>query len=337
MTQRLTQRFGRLFSTVALFAMASATSCDGCDGGRGGGGGGGGGGSSSWLVGQGGLMLRLDEAGRMGRYPLENHGDLLAIACWGANRAWVAGEGGALLTTEDAGATWRAVDVGSKTKLRTVAIAEKGHVFVAGDDGLFRVSTDGGLTFTTVVAPAVIWTSVAPRHDGSAALLTTAGGDIYRYDGSSLALVAAAPAGGLHAVALAMDGVTAVAVGEGGAMLVSTDGGQRWHDRPSGTTRALRDVWLLGNDGKGLFAVGDGGVLVSGATEAGDGATPRSLGEDLTLRGLHLEASGRGAIVGDRGAVFSTSDFGTSWSRVEANELRDIFAVDALGEDHEHL
>jgi len=332
-------KFGRFFSTLALLGMISAASCESCDGGSGRGtsSGGGGGGTSSWLVGRGGLMLNLDEHGRMGRYPLETGDDLLAIACWGSSRAWVAGDEGLLLHTEDAGATWRSVDVGSKTRLRAVAIAEKGHVFVAGDEGLFRVATDWGTTWQTVAAPRVQWTSVAPRHDGGEALLTTAGGDIYRWDGKALALVAAAPAGGLHAIALSEDGVIAVAVGEGGAMLVSSDGGQRWRDRPSGTTRTLRDVWLIGADGKSVYAVGDGGVLVRGWTETSDGATPRSLGQNLVLRGLHLEASGRGAIVGDRGSMFVTRDFGESWSVVETGDSRDIFAVDALGADHQHL
>jgi photosystem II stability/assembly factor-like uncharacterized protein len=338
-TTGVTGRFGRLFSTVALVGLVSAASCESCDGGsgRGSSSGGGGGGTSSWLVGRGGLMLNLDEHGRMGRYPLETRGDLLSIACWGSSRAWVAGDQGLLMTTEDAGVTWRSVDVGGKTRLRAVAIAEKGRVFVAGEEGLFRVTADAGLTWQTVPAPAVVWTSVAARHDGSQALLTTAGGDIYRYDGQALSLVAAKPARGLESITLSQDGLVAVAVGEGGAMLVSTDGGQRWFDRPSGTTRTLRDVWLIGADGKSVYAVGDGGVLVRGWTETSDGATPRSLGEGLVLRGLHLEASGHGAIVGDHGSMFVTHDFGDTWAPVQTGEARDIFAVDALGADHQHL
>jgi len=332
-------RFGRLFSTVALFAMISASSCESCDGGAGHGtsSGGGGGGTSSWLVGRGGLMMNMDQHGRMGRYPLDTRGDLLAIACWGSARAFVAGDDGLLMSTEDAGATWRTVDLGTRTRLRAVAVAEKGRVFAAGDDGLFVVSPDWGWTWQVVAAPAVAWTSVAPRHDGQGALLTTAAGDIYRWDGTALSLAAAAPAAGLNAIALSEDGLIAVAVGEGGAMLVSGDGGQRWRDRPSGTTRSLRDVWLIGADGKGVYAVGDGGVLVRGWSETGDGATPRTLGEDLTLRGLHLQASGHGAIVGDRGSMFVTTDFGESWTRVATGDDRDIFAVDALGPDHQHL
>jgi photosystem II stability/assembly factor-like uncharacterized protein len=327
----------RLFSTLALFAMVSAASCESCDGGTGHGSGGGGGGTSSWLVGRGGLMLNLDEHGRMGRYPLETRGDLLAIACWGSARAFVSGDDGLLMATEDAGVTWRTIDVGSKTRLRAVAIADNAHIFAAGDDGVFLVSPDWGWNWTAVAAPKVVWTSVAPRHDGGAALLTTASGDIYRYDGKELALVAAAPAGGLNAIAWSMDGQIAVAVGEGGAMLVSSDGGQRWRDRPSGTTHTLHDVWLIGEDGKSLYAVGEGGVLVRGWSETGDGATPRSLGENLVLRGLHLQASGHGAIVGDRGSMFVTHDFGDSWTPVETGVDSDIFAVDAVGADHQHL
>jgi photosystem II stability/assembly factor-like uncharacterized protein len=86
-----------------------------------------------------------------------------------------------------------------------------------------------------------------------------------------------------------------------------------------------------------VYAVGDGGVLVRGWSETGDGATPRTLGEDLTLRGLHLQASGHGAIVGDRGSMFVTTDFGESWTRVATGDDRDIFGVDALGPDHQHL
>jgi photosystem II stability/assembly factor-like uncharacterized protein len=324
---------------VALFALVSASSCESCDGGtgHGTGSGGGGGGTASWLVGRAGLMMKMDEQGRMGRYPLQTRGDLLAITCWGSARAFVAGDGGLLLSTEDGGATWRAIDTGSTARLRAVAVAEKGRVFVAGDGGVFLVSPDWGWTWQTVAAPSVAWTSVAPSHDGQVALLTTASGDIYRYDGIALTLALAAAGPGLEAVALSMDGSMGVAVGEGGAMLVSSDGGQRWRNRPTGTTRTLRDVWLIGNDGKSVYAVGDGGVLVRGWTETGDGATPRSLGENLTLRGLHLRASGQGAIVGDHGTVFVTADFGDSWTPVVTGDDRDIFSVDALGADHEHL
>jgi photosystem II stability/assembly factor-like uncharacterized protein len=330
--------FGRHFTMLALCALVGAASCESCDGGSGGGhSGGGGGGTSSWLVGRDALMLNVDQLGHMGRYPLQTKGDLLAIACWGASRAWVAGDNGLLLNTEDAGVTWHTVDTGTPARLRAVAIAEKGHVFVAGDEGVFRASSDNGLTWQVVSAPNVVFTGVAPHHDGSGALLTTASGDIYHYRGGVLSLAAGGLASGLNAISVSMDGQIAVAVGDAGAMLISTDGGERWRDRPSGTTRSLRDIWLIGDDGKQLYAIGDGGVMVRGGTESMDGLAPRSLGDTFVLRGLHLEASGHGAIVGDHGAMFVTTDFGDSWTKLETGETRDIFSVDALGADHQHL
>ena len=330
----------QLFRALVALAVLGAGSCDGCAGGQGSGGGGGpsAGGGGGWMVGQGGLMLNIaDDNGRVGRYPLQPHGDLLAIRCWGPRRAWVAGDGGTLLTTEDAGASWRAVDAGSAIRLRTVAMAEGNRVFVAGDQGLLRVSDDGGLTWRTIVAPPVGWTSLAPRQDGALALLTTGAGDVYRLEGEALTRVATSAVGALDAVALSPDGTAAAAVGDGGTILVSDDGGRSWRQRPSGTTRALHGVWLSGPDGSGLTAVGDGGVLVRGLRTASDGAPPRTLGQAPTLRGLHLEASGRGTIVGDAGAVFVTRDFGDSWSPVATGEHRDLYSVDALGDDDEHL
>lgn len=326
----------RLFPLLALGAFISAASCNGCDGtsGNPNGGGAPSGGGGGWMVGSQGLMLNVDPSGRLGKYPRAARGDLLAISCWGPSRAWVAGDGGTLLTTEDAGATWRSVDVGTTGRLRAVEMVDGGRVFVVGDGGFFRVSADSGVVWQTVPAPVVSFTAIAPSHDGSGALLTTTSGQIYRYDGAGLALVGTGP-GALESVALSADGRVAAAVGASGALLVSDDGGLQWRQRPAGTARGLHHVWLIGADGASLFAVGDGGVVVDGSTASND-VTSRSLGADYTLRGVHLLASGGGTIVGDRGALFVTTNFGTTWTKVETGETRDILSVDALGEDHEH-
>lgn len=340
---RLDARGLRVLSVLTAFGVICAASCDGCEGSSGRAGGGGGGSStSSWLVGQGGLMLNVDleKNGEVGFYPLDFDGDLRGIACWGPAQAWVAGDGGALFTTDDAGKEWRSVDVGVKTRLRAVARAANGVVYVAGEAGVSRVSNDVGRTWQAIPAPSVgvTWTAIAVSHDGGPALFTTEGGEIHRYDPGTgaLALVATGLAGALHAVAVSHDGATAAAVGDSGTILISVDGGLTWRRRPSGTTRALRDVWLAGERGRRLISVGDGGTLIDGLTAASDGATPRSLGAELTLRALHLSASGNGAIVGDAGTMFVTRDAGASWSRVATGDRRDIFAVDAL-EDGPHL
>jgi photosystem II stability/assembly factor-like uncharacterized protein len=321
------------FFLVAL-AAATAASCESCSqGGRGTSSGGLGSGGGGWLVGQAALMVNVphDPMRDIGHYKLDVSDDLLGIACRGTTDAWVVGDGGLLLATRDAGVSWRVVDSGVTTPLRGVALAFPDTVYVAGDDGAARASFDGGRNFRTIATPALAWTSVATRKsDGAVALFASATGEIYRYEagGGWLGQVGKS-AGALRSVGLGRDGNTAVAVGDGGAMLVSADGGRSWRERATGTTTALRDVWLTGDKADRFIAVGDEGLVLEGAV-LGSTTESRSLGAGLTLRALHLEASGHGTIVGDRGVIFTTEDFAQSWERLEIDEQRHIFGVDAL-------
>ena len=272
-------------------------------------------------------------AADIGHYQLDVAEDLLGIACRGTTDAWVVGGRGLMLATRDAGATWRPVDSGTTATLRAVALAAPDTVYVAGDAGLARASFDGGQTWRSLGAPALDWTSVSTRKtDGGVALLASASGQIHRYEAAAgwQSEVGASPGGAaLRSVVLGRDGKTAIAVGDGGAMLVSADAGRSWRVRATGTTTTLRDVWLTGDDADRFAAVGDDGLLLEGGV-FGTGTEARSLGAGATLRALHLEASGLGTIVGDQGAVFLTDDFGTTWNRLDISDQRHVFGVDAL-------
>jgi photosystem II stability/assembly factor-like uncharacterized protein len=322
------------FMLVAL-AAATAASCESCaQGGRGGSSSGLSSGGGGWLVGQAALMVNVphDPAGDLGHYKLDTREDLLGISCRGTTDAWVVGERGLLLATRDAGATWQVMDSGVSTTLRAVALAAPDTVYVAGDDGMARASFDGGRSWRSLAVPAQSWTSVSTRKtDGGLALLVSASGLIYRYEAGSgwLGETGKSPTGALHSVVLGRDGNTAVAVGEAGTMLVSADGGRTWRERVTDTRTALRDVWLTGDKADRFVAVGDDGLLLEGAV-FGAATDARTLGAGTTLRALHLEASGHGTIVGDRGSVFLTDDFGATWERLDLADTRHVFGVDAL-------
>jgi photosystem II stability/assembly factor-like uncharacterized protein len=323
---------GNLRFLLLALAATTAASCESCQSGRSSGGGGlssGGG----WLVGQSALMINVphDPDGDIGHYSLDVRDDLLGIACRGTTDAWVVGDRGLMLATRDAGATWRPVDSGATTALRAVALAAPDTVYVVGDGGLARASLDGGQTWRALGAPGLDWTSVSTRKtDGGVALLASATGKIHRYDlASGWHGEVGSAAGSLRSVVLGRDGNHAVAVGDGGAMLVSADAGRTWRARATGTTTTLRDVWLTGAEADRFFAVGDDGLVLEGAL-FGAATEARSLGAGTTLRALHLEASGHGTIVGDEGAVFLTDDFGASWNRLDISDQRHVFGVDAL-------
>jgi photosystem II stability/assembly factor-like uncharacterized protein len=321
------------FMLVAL-AAATAASCEACSQGRGGSSSGLSSGGGGWLVGQAALMVNVphDPTGDVGHYQLDTREDLLGIACRGTTDAWVVGERGLLLSTRDAGKSWQVMDSGVTSTLRAVALAAPDTVYVAGDEGMARASFDGGRSWRPLAVPAQNWLSVSTRKtDGGLALLASASGSIYRFEAASgwLGETGKSPAGALHSVVLGRDGNTAVAVGEAGTMLVSADGGRSWRVRETGSQAALRDVWLTGDRADRFVAVGEDGLLLEGAV-FGAGTDARSLGAGTTLRALHLEASGHGTIVGDRGSVFLTDDFGVTWDRLDLEDDRHVFGVDAL-------
>lgn len=335
-------------ATLLAMAVLCAASCDSCSGGSGTGGGGGSTGGGGWLVGEMALMLNVDHAdpgapGGVGRYDLDLDDDLLGIACRGTREAWVVGGKGLLIATADTGASWTVLDSGTTATLRAVALAAPNHVLVAGDDGVVRLSPDGGRHFRSLAVPALRsssdrFTSAALRRaDGQVALLASESGALYRWEAATGSVTEVKPAGGgaLRSVVFARDGLTAAAVGDGGQMFVSRDGGQSFVVRATGSALALRDVWLVGVTGDRFVAVGEAGVLVEGETH-GTGAQVRSIDAAASLRALHLEASGHGTVVGDRGAAFFTTDFGASWTRIVTGDTRNIYGVDALDFGAEH-
>jgi photosystem II stability/assembly factor-like uncharacterized protein len=318
---------------VAGLVAFSGAACDGCGGG-GGSGSSSGGGGGGWLVGTKGMManVTMDVPPSVLGYKLDLLNDFRAIACRGETEAWVVGSEGVLIATDDGGQSWRAFDSGVKSTLRAVSLAADSHVFIAGEGGVLRFSRNRGLDWATVQAPPVDWTSIAARRsDGAAALLATSNGQIYHLDvvGRMLTQVGAIPAGSLHSVVMSREGAVAVAVGDGGNLLVSDNGGIDWRTRASGTQESLRDVWLV-KGGESVMAVGDRGLVIEASLKNDGAPVVRTLGDQLTFRGIHLEASGHGTIVGDRGAAFVSHDFGASWTQVAMGDNRDILGVDAL-------
>ncbi|WP_068636576.1 WD40/YVTN/BNR-like repeat-containing protein [Thauera butanivorans] len=66
----------------------------------------------------------------------------------------------------------------------------------------------------------------------------------------------------LHSVSFTPDGRSGWAVGFGGTILATTDGGQTWVAQRSGTPNELRAL-SIAQDGRSAWAVGFGGTILS--------------------------------------------------------------------------
>ncbi len=109
------------------------------------------------------------------------------------------------------------------------------------------------------------------------------------------------------------DGNRAV-VGKFGMILLTTDGGKTWRERPSGTAKALSAIAFA--DPQHGFVVGSGGTVLE-TSDGGVSWKPQNSGTRDQLLGVCAVSPTVAYAVGAFGTVLSTSDGGEQWSRHE--------------------
>jgi photosystem II stability/assembly factor-like uncharacterized protein len=93
----------------------------------------------------------------------------------------------------------------------------------------------------------------------------------------------------------------------------------QWSSVDSGTTKALRGVYLL--DSGVAYAVGDAGTILK-STDAGASWSALASGTTRNLYDLYFFSETEGLAVGDNGLIQRTTDGGATWSSV-ASGVRD--------------
>lgn len=168
-------------------------------------------------------------------------------------RCLAVGQGGALMVADDC-RNWRSVASPTRSRLMAVSMNRHGLAYAVGAFGTVLRATDGGRNWAAV---SLDWGQLNPEGfephlydvhvaaDGSVTLVGESGLILSSADGAQWQV---RHHGGASLFGLAMVGSQAYAVGQAGRVLVSTDGGERWTPRKSGTTALLTGVWA---DGKG--------------------------------------------------------------------------------------
>jgi hypothetical protein len=306
------------FLCVVLAASASA----GCKKGSGGGG---------WLVGTEGLMIDVDDQGKLGPgYDLGASENLNAIACRYLGEAWVVGSSGTLLYTSDAGESWTSHDLGTTADLRALATQDAGPVFIAGNGVFFTASPDytGAASWTQLGDGTASFRSLAAAQRGSTVLAIDDASGVWSYGTNALVKRATLP--GAQAVAVSSDGAMAIAAGAG--LHRSFDGGRTWSPLAVDPSLVF-DAVRIDDSGEAL-AVGAGGAVARIDTEGR--VLVQRLGSDH-LRTVHVapssDYSGVGYAAGDSGQVWMTRDSGWTWTP-GPNVGRTVLGVDEIGDGH---
>jgi photosystem II stability/assembly factor-like uncharacterized protein len=172
-----------------------------------------------------------------------------------------AGDGGAILWTGDGGFRWSRVASPVKSQLLAATMTGQ-NAWIAGEGGVILRSTDGGHLFKQVAnVPAI--TLRAVRGARGVPSKVYAAGDsgviLVSDDAGATFREAARSSGALRGLSVSSDGLRAIATGDQGRIVRTTDGGKTWSPVASGTQKTLAAVGFVGQNG---WAVGEQGTIL---------------------------------------------------------------------------
>jgi len=254
-------------------------------------------------VGDAGTILRSTDGGlSWTAAPSGTSADLVSVNL-GGSRFSASGTGGTVVVSFDAGATWidRSITTGATLEVFSAA---SDVIWAASDDGTLYLSQNNGLDWEVRYDdPRFSWRGgEASTQNSPGCVVGDQGAILTASDGSDWHNVAS----GVSADLKGLIGPYgwAIIVGERGTILKSTDLGNTWSPRNSGTGADLEAAAR----GYGDFAVGAHGTILK-STDAGETWCPLQSGTAARLNGisgsdLTLLAVGAG------GTILRTSDGG---------------------------
>lgn len=140
------------------------------------------------------------------------------------------------------------------------------------------------------------------------------------------------PRGGFRYEAVcSIDATRAWAVGTGGVIVATDDGGATWTERPSPTTLTLRSVSFA--DASSGWATGDSGVLLA-TLDGGQTWMEQDSNSTGHLYGISSIDTTRAWAVGQRGTVLFTTDGGLNWRYKDVGSSKTFYEVDFVDASH---
>lgn len=136
------------------------------------------------------------------------------------------------------------------------------------------------------------------------------------------------------------------AVGSRGALLATTDGGTHWTSLAHPTEDTIRDVYFA-DEQNGLIVCerniydlktnADARAYLMKTSDGGEHwkrANMRGVDPDARILRAIFMGAGRGWAFGEAGAVFTTHDMGTTWTRLQAPTRYLLLGGDFINEDN---
>jgi photosystem II stability/assembly factor-like uncharacterized protein len=271
------------------------------------------------------LLKTTDGGGHWSRVDVTGAGEddlqLARVRFGDTERGWVFGETGALYATADGGATWTRLRVPTRHLLLGASLLDASQGWLVGAGSTLLQTSDGGATWREgqiVGSPAQFsihspaqstqasaQTAQAPTRQSQASTeQAQASAQQSQASTRTAARVGAqVPAASLRLNAVSFaDARRGWAVGAGGEVLATADGGRTWRAQASGTESDLFDVKFF--DEREGWAVGGDGVAIH-TTDGGATWRAETTGTPHTLERLFFAGRARGWAVGFGGTIIT--------------------------------
>jgi photosystem II stability/assembly factor-like uncharacterized protein len=231
------------------------------------------------------------------------------------------GSVGVMLRTTDGGITWSEVGVNVLPGLHVVRFFDEKNGFVCGDgsdafsSGMFSTA-DGGRTWAPVPGPRVPGWRCADFPSPGVGAVGGAWSHLGTVRGGAFADADVDPLGGRAIHGLKFGGSKAFAVGDGGAVLVSHDSGQKWGSVNLGLSPAalascdFKCVAVVGAD---VWVAGRPGSVVLHSRDSGATWEVQKTGLTCPVNGISFLDEKTGWLVGELGTIAGTTDGGKTW------------------------
>ena len=232
---------------------------------------------SGYAVGENGTILRSRDHGatwtpQVSGTSVTLNGVAASDPELGSKWAWVAGDSGVVLYTSNVGADWNPMLSGTTHNLHSLdmysAAGEVGPLYAAGDAGTVLQSTNAGFIWKSTNAnPNYSYYGATSSRDTCWAVGTNGIAFISLDAGKNYLIESTYVTGKLRSIFVSRTGYgeqfrygLAWAVGDGGAIVRSTNYGLSWRIVQSPTTYNLNSVQFIDSDNG--WAVGDHGTII---------------------------------------------------------------------------
>jgi photosystem II stability/assembly factor-like uncharacterized protein len=232
------------------------------------------------VVGKAGTILTTDDGGKTWtkrQSPIAKN--LFSVVYASPTHVWAVGDWGAVLESSDGGTTWSDRSLTDDVVLTSQAWPDEQTGYIAGEFGTVEKTSDGGKTFAklpTGTEKTIFGTAFRNPQQGWAVgidgliMRTSDGGQTWKAQRGTLESQSLEQLGFMEAMKnpglydVRFSGDYGYIVGDIGMILVSSDGGETWHERKLPDEMSL--FWLRGvsaASGDRALVVGSSGLAVT--------------------------------------------------------------------------